>query len=102
MPANDYSSDNQEPQPAAGRPKQWPAFVLLIDGVPTGRIDADQLIDICAVIACEFRRLKSRQALAPTLTVRRFADDDVAGLPPLRSMPDCTAVAVRMLLGGAK
>jgi hypothetical protein len=56
MPANDYSSDNQEPQPAAGRARQWPAFVLLIDGVPTGRIDADQMIEVCAATHAHYNR----------------------------------------------
>ena len=56
MPANDYSSDNQEPQPAAGRARQWPAFVVLVDGVTKGRIDADKMIEVCAASQAHYNR----------------------------------------------
>lgn len=56
MRTNDYSPNNQEPQPAAGQPRPWPAFALLIDGTPSGRIDADQMIEVCAATHAHYNR----------------------------------------------
>jgi hypothetical protein len=98
------SPNNHRPHPIPDDPRERPAFSLLIDGAPAARIDADHMIEICAAISCELRRLTSHRMPAPSMCVRRLERDGVAGLPTVRSVSECAAVAVqaviRMQLGG--
>lgn len=106
MHTSDSSPNSLQPRPSPDRPGPWPEFALLIDDAPSARIAADQMLELAAAIGCELRRLSSHRAPIPTMTFRRLAGEDMAALPAVRSMPECTAVAafavIRSLLGGAK
>ena len=104
MRIKDDSPNDHQPHPIPDDPAERPAFTLLIDGAPAARIDADHMIEICAAIGFELRRLTSHRMPAPSMSVRRPEPGDLAALPAVRSLSECAAVALqvvtRMQLGG--